>query len=115
MPGNISQASLERAGKSIEAARVLHGASVEIASASAEATPQEVVIAYVRADTPFYGALVVPLAELRKSVLEIGPGSWSLIFSPGLTLEQVEARCLEMEQRAEFRKEAIERYLARGQ
>jgi len=84
-----------------------------VALACAEAAPSEVVIAVVDANRQFDGVYVKSLGQLYRTVMSVAPGGWSLVFSPGDSLPEIELRCRQMARYAEARYRLARRIASR--
>jgi hypothetical protein len=109
MPFDIASAS-DRPNQTIHAAAVLHDNARSIAAACADASDGELVVAIVSQDHAFRGVWTIPRTELARHVLANEDGGWSLVYSPGTTIEDVEERCLKLARSAFARWEAIRRW-----
>jgi hypothetical protein len=88
--------SVSRPKRAIAAADVLHGHSREIARACTQALAGDVIVAGVAGDLSFTPPVRSTLSDLRSLVLDQNPGGWSLVFSAGDSVLDVEDRCLTM-------------------
>lgn len=103
MPNRITPQAVERARRSIEAADVFLQHAPVVAQACADASDGEIVVALVGHDNTFLGVHVVPIMRLYSTVMEYGAESWSLIFSAGTGILEIEMRCKQMKKYAEAR------------
>ncbi len=99
----------ERAHRTMEAAEVLRAAAGNVARACANAQGSDLVVAVIDADLTFGGAWVIPRAELQTWVRRLTPGTWSLTFEAGDTIEDVIARSTEWEGLARRRWQILQR------
>jgi hypothetical protein len=109
MPFDIATAS-DRPNQTIHAAAVLHDNARSIAAACADASDGELVVAIVSQDHAFRGVWTIARTELARHVLAHEDGGWSLVCSPGTSIEDVEERCLKLARSAFARWEAIRRW-----
>ena len=84
-----------------------------IASACAEAAPTEIVVAVAGPSRDFKGVFVRPLGELYRTVMGQEHGSWTLVFSPGDALPEIQIRCMKMARYAEARYRLARRIASR--
>jgi hypothetical protein len=105
--------TIERAKLAIEAAGVFTENAPSIASACAEAVPNEIVVAVTGPSRDFRGVHVKPLGELYRTVMGQEPGSWTLVFSPGDALPEIQLRCMKMARYAEARYRLARRIASR--
>ncbi len=107
--------SEKRAITTIAAAETLREHIAAISDSCNWAQDDEAVLAVIGRDLSFGGALIVPLSSLRETVLSIQETGWTLVFSPGSTDKDIEARCDRMVQGAQARLDAIRRWRAKHQ
>ena len=98
----------------MQAAQVLRDNLQAITQACASASRDEVVLALVGPDLSFGGAQTISRHRLRRQVLGLERGSWHLVFSAQTGLEEIEYRCLTMEQLAQARLEIMQRRVNRA-
>ena len=105
-----NEETLSRPRYTIHAAELFHDHAVVIARSCAGAQPDEVVLAGVDRFLSFSGAWPVERAQLTVRMAEFDPGGWTLVFSPGTELREVEERSLELARHAFRRWEALRRW-----
>lgn len=105
--------SEQRALQTIEAVRIIRSNSPAIAEACASAGTGQVVLAVVSPGLSFEGAHALLLTQLYAEVTSLEPGSWHLVFSPGITTEEVARRCDETKELAALKLRAMRRWLSR--
>ena len=93
MPFVPSQAALERPQRTVEAMAVLGGQARVIARACADAGDGELILAVVNPDLTFGGVWTIPVEQLSALATPDEAGGWSLLFSPGTSVEEIVARC----------------------
>jgi hypothetical protein len=109
MPFDVIRAS-DRPNQTIHAAAVLHDNARSIAAACADASNGEVVLAIVSQDHAFRGIWTIPRETLAEHVAAYEDGGWSLVFSPGVGIDEIEERCMKLARLAFARWEAIRRW-----
>ena len=102
--------TLARPRHTIHAAELFHDYAVVIARSCAGAQPDEVVLAGVDRFLSFSGARPVDRAQLVERMADFDPAGWTLVFSPGTELREVEERSLELARHAFRRWEALRRW-----
>lgn len=112
MPFNL-QAATERPNQTIHAAAVTHDNAAQIASCCDMAEDNEVVIVAVAHDHAFRSMLTVQRSDLVKTILRFDDGGWTLTFSPGATIEEIEERCHAMARLAFRRWETTRRWASK--
>lgn len=105
-----NEETLTRPRHTIHAAELFHDHAVVIARSCAGARSDEVVLAGVDRFLSFSGAWAIERAQLVVRVAEFDPGGWTLVFSPGTELREVEERSLELARHAFRRWEALRRW-----
>jgi hypothetical protein len=105
--------AIERARQSIEVAGVFKDNAPAIARACAEAAPSEIVVAVADPAARFDGVFICPLSRLYDTVMGQEPGAWTLVFSPGDTIPEIELRCHKMARYAEARYKLASRIASR--
>src|SRR5689334_2591943 len=100
----------QRARASIGAAESIRSNVTAISDSCNWAQEDEVVLAIIRRDLTFGGALIVPLNRLREQVVALQEVGWSIVFSPGATERDIEARCDKMVELAQARLDVIRRW-----
>jgi hypothetical protein len=113
MISNPSGSAMDRPKQTIHAAELFHDNAKAIALACTDASPDEVVVAVVNEDMGFAGIWTVPLDALQEQVPEMGQGGWSMIFSPGTSVEDIEDRSLRLARLAFARWEAMRRWVSK--
>ncbi len=93
MPFVPPQAALERPQRTVEAMAVLGEQAQVIARACADAGDSEVILAAVDPDLTFGGVWTIPVEQLSARATPDEAGGWSLLFSPGTSVEEIAARC----------------------
>lgn len=106
-----SQASLDRSLRTIQAAGIFLGQVEVIAQACQEAHYVQTVVAMVSHDLNFHGVDIVLTRELKEHLDQRQEDGWMLLFSADDTAEEIEQRCIKMENYARMRSEAIQRWL----
>jgi hypothetical protein len=100
----------QRARASIAAAESIRSNMMTISDSCNWAQEDEVVLAIIRRDLTFGGALILPLNRLREQVLSLQEVGWSVVFSPGATDNDIEARCDKMAKLAQAKLDVIQRW-----
>jgi hypothetical protein len=104
----------ERARCAVSAAQVLLSNVTEISDRCNWAQEDEVVLATVKRDLTFSGAVTVPLSLLREEVMSRLDKGWTLVFSPGATDKDIESRCNKMAALARAKLDVIQRWRAKS-
>ena len=99
-----------RARQTILAAQVFLSNASAISDHCNWAQEDQVVIALVNRDLTFGGAIIAPLSQLREEVMSRLTSGWTLVFSPGTTDRDIEARCGKMAELAQARLDVIRRW-----
>lgn len=110
MPFVPAEETLARPRLTIHAAEIFHAHACAIARNCAEAGEDDVVLATVDRFLSFGGTWLVHRSQLLERVQELGEGGWTLLFSPGSTVREVETRSLELARHAMARWEALRRW-----
>jgi len=110
---NDAESAIHRAQNAILAARLFFDQAEQIARGCLEACEDEVVAAIVSGRVEFTGLWLAPIDELSLPVLANDDGRWVLIFSAQETVEDIQARCLEMDRMARIRLKALESWKRR--
>lgn len=100
----------QRARFAMQAAELFLANSDAIEEKCNWAQEDEIVLAVVKRDLTFDGAIIAPLNELREQVAAVGDKGWTLVFSPGSTGKDIEARCNKMAELARARLDVIRRW-----
>ncbi|HEX6508175.1 MAG TPA: hypothetical protein VF221_11135 [Chloroflexota bacterium] len=108
-----TEETMARPRHTIHAAEILHTHAGDIARACAEAGGDTVVVAGVDRFLTFNGVWTVPLNELQRRVSEIDDGGWTIVFSPGADLPDIEERCMDLARRSFKRWEALRRWTSK--
>jgi hypothetical protein len=103
----------ERTNQTIHAAEVIHDNAPSIAACCSDAMASEVVVVAVSHDHAFRGVWIVPRSRLADTVRELDDGGWTLTFSPGTTVEEVEERAHAMAKLAFKRWETTRRWASK--
>jgi hypothetical protein len=103
----------ERARYTIKAAELLRSHIETISDLCNWAQEDEAVLAVVNRDLSFGGAVVVPLNRLREEVMSRLTIGWTMVFSPGSTSKDIQARCDKMSQLAQAKLDVIQRWRAK--
>jgi hypothetical protein len=98
----------ERALRTLSAADAFRIGAPAIAEACSRAGEHEVVVAVVNKEQEFAGAKVVLLGQLREHI--VYDGGWHLVFSPGCSVSDVEARSSRMARLAKAKLAVVERW-----
>jgi hypothetical protein len=104
-----------RARYTIDAAQVFLSNASAISDHCNWAQEDEVVLAVVKRDLIFAEVVIVPLNRLRAEVMSRVEVGWTLVFSPGTTDKDIEARCNKMVELARARLDAIKRWREKHQ
>lgn len=96
----------------MQAADVLHANAGAIAAQCAHAAAEQIVMAVVTPDLAFSSAELMALSSLREHIRSLRPGSWHMIFSPGVSTQNIRHRCEDMKSIASRRLAAMRRYAA---
>ncbi len=106
-----SPQALERPLRTIHAAEVFHNHARAIAQTCAEATATETGVAVVTPDFTFDGLWVFPSGDLARRVPEVEYAEgWTLLFSAGANVAEVQERSVRLA-RCSFRRwEALRRW-----
>lgn len=91
MPFDLHSAS-ERSNQTIHAAEIIHDNASSIAACCRDAGHDDVIIVAVGHDHAFRGVWTVPRTRLVEKVRELDDGGWTLTFSPGAQIDEIEAR-----------------------
>ncbi len=113
MTSHVSPAALDRTKQTIHAAELFHGQAKSIAMACREAAPDELVVAAVSPDMVFRGIWTISRDQLSNHILGLEDGGWSMTFSPGLAVAEIEERCLRLARISFARWEAMMRWSSR--
>ena len=105
----------ERARYAISAAQVFLSHAGDISDQCNWAQEDEVVLATVKRDQTFGGAVAVPLSRLREEVMSRLEVGWTLVFSPGTTEKDIASRCNKMAKLAQARLDIIRRWRDKSQ
>jgi hypothetical protein len=100
----------QRARASIAAAEAIRSNTATISDSCNWAQEDEVVLAIIRRDLTFGGAIIVPLNRLREQVVSLQEVGWTVVFSPGATDKDIEIRCDKMAELAQARLDVIQRW-----
>src|SRR5689334_17271509 len=106
---SVTPQALEHARRAVQAAKVFSDQAVAIASACAEASPNEGIVAVVDPTLRFRGVWIYSQDELRRKLTANSDGRWMLVFAQGSNLHDVHARCLEMAEAAQARLDQLQR------
>ena len=109
MPFIPTEETMARPRHTIHAAELFHAHAATIAR-SAAAGSDEDVLAGVDRFLSFSGAWPVHRSQLIDRAAEFDEGGWTLVFSPGTDLRQVEERSLELARHAFRRWEVLRRW-----
>ncbi len=113
MPFVPSQAALERPQRTVEAMTVLGEHAQVIARVCADASDSELILALVDPDLVFGGVRTIPVEQLSARVTPDEAGGWSLLFSPGTSVEEIAARCRTRAHLASQRRSTMRRLVGR--
>lgn len=113
MTSPVTPAALDRTKQTIHAAELFHGQARSIAAACMEAGSNELVVAAVSPDMVFRGIWTIARDQLSDHVLGLDDGGWSMSFSPGLDVREIEERCLRLARISFARWEAMMRWSSR--
>jgi hypothetical protein len=102
----------DRSLQTIHAAELFHGQALAIATACAEAGPEEIVVAAVTEDMGFAGIWTIAKQSLLRHVEGLD-GGWSMTFSAGTTVEDVEERALQLARLSFAKWEAMRKWESR--
>ena len=109
-----SSQALERPLRTIHAAEVFHDHARAIAQACAEATATETVVAVVTSDFIFDGLWVFPSGDLARRVPEVEYAEgWSLLFSAGADVAEIQERSVRLARCSFKRWEALRRWTSK--
>ena len=112
MPFDFSAAD-DRVNQTIHAAGIFHDNARVIATCCADATEHELVVAGVTHDHAFQGVWTIPRFRLADHVEHVDDGGWTLIFSSGCSLGDIEERCITLGRDAFARWEALRHWASR--
>lgn len=110
---SVSPQALEHARRSVQAAKIFADHAEAIASACAEASYTEGIVAIVDPTLGFKGIWIYPAPELHRKLAAASDGRWMLVFSAGCNLQDVQSRCKEMGEAAQERLEQLQRWTNR--
>ncbi len=111
--GDLSPEARLRAERTVAVAGVFADHAEVIVARLLEVPNGHVLVAVVDTDEDFAGLHHVHRETLVERVPELEGGGWSLVFSPGSTVEDVRRRTTEMASLAQQRMAAIDRINAR--
>lgn len=112
--GDYSPEARERAYRTVLVADVFADNAEVIVAALPDLPEGSVLVAVVDADHAFGGTHRVERHELVERVPELeADGGWAMVFSPGVSVDDVRRRTDEMASIASQRAAAIERIVAR--
>ncbi len=106
----LSDEAMARPRHTLHAAELVHSHASTVALECAEASRDDVVIAYVDRFLTFIGSWRVNRHDLTTSLGQLDDGGWLLVFSPGADKHEVEERSLEMARLSFKRWEALRRW-----
>lgn len=110
MPFIPTEETMARPRHTIHAAELFHAHAAAIARSCAEAGSDEAVLASVDRFLSFNGAWPVHRSQLIHRAAQFDEGGWTLVFSPGADLREVEERSLELARHAFRRWELLRRW-----
>jgi hypothetical protein len=102
--------TMARPRQTILAAELFHSHADVIARSCALASADETVLAGVDRFLSFSGAWSVRRSQLVERAAEFDQSGWTLVFSPGTELREVEERSMELARHAFRRWEALRRW-----
>jgi hypothetical protein len=102
--------TMARPRHTIHAAELFHLHADVIARSCAHAGADETVLAGVDRFLSFSGAWPVQRSQLVERAAEFDQSGWTLVFSPGTELREVEERSMELARHAFRRWEALQRW-----
>lgn len=113
MVHTFSKEALARPSQTLQVVGVLRGEIEAIHRATEDAREDELVIAVVQSNLSFGGVWIVARASLVKQLpLVEDRGGWSFTFPPGISLAQIEERCLEFTRVSFKRWQAMDHWAA---
>ncbi len=116
MVHTFSKEALARPSQTLQAAGVLRGQIEAIHRAAEDAREDELVIAVVQDDLSFGGVWIVARDRLVQQLpLVEDQSGWSFTFPPGISLAQIEERCLEFTRVSLKRWQAMDHWANRQQ
>lgn len=105
-----NEETMARPRHTILAAELFHAHAGVIAQSCAVARADEAVLAGVDRFLSFSGAWSVQRSQLVDRAAEFDEGGWTLVFSPGTELREVEERSMELARHAFRRWEVLRRW-----
>ncbi len=109
----LTRDAVERTRQTIHAAEVFHDKARTIARICAGAGTDQVVVAVVESDGVFGGAWPIDRAEVSERLGPLEAGGWTLLFSAGTGVAEIEERSIAPARLAFRRWEAMRRWAAR--
>jgi hypothetical protein len=113
MHGDLSPEARLRAERTVSVASVFADHAEVIVARLPDVPTGQVLVAVVDLDHEFAGLHHVERETLVERVPELEGGGWSMVFSPGATIDDVRRRTTEMASLARQRMAAIDRINAR--
>lgn len=110
---DLSPEAKARASRTVEVAEVFAEHAETIVAALPEVPDGHVLIALVDDSHAFVGTHHVEQANMVERIPELEQGGWAMVFTPGVTVEDVRRRTAEMADIAGQRVAAIDRILTR--
>lgn len=110
MAFNPNEETMARPRHTIHAAELFHAHAGEIAQSCAAAGADDAVLAGVDRFLSFSGAWTVHRSQLIVRAAEFEQGGWTLVYSPGTELREIEERSMELARHAFRRWEALRRW-----
>jgi hypothetical protein len=111
--GDLSPEARLRAERTVAVAAVFADHAEVIVAQLPEVPQGHVLVAVVDSEEDFAGLHHVDRETLVERVPQLESGGWSLVFSPGSTVDDVQRRTTEMASLARQRMDAIDRINAR--